>query len=344
MTATDDVSYAALAIALVALITTISQVLGQFFATADGYRKCQSSVMGGWAKLTHRRFRWSELRFETLYSTPRFQLSPNNYKSDIYVDSTRYPVLNGSPESMRSTFCIPSQVISNDSTELVSWVRLIGALHYNALATTTLAGPFIMHGGQRYSAPELLIEKRSWDFMPPDVVRPLAVVTVSDIAILARRLGMVWKHIDPFEGNMRAEGNGHVISSTISRTIGTILQISISDPLLLQDLPGGRKMSKPDELYIPSEEADKMGFGIVSGERGLDIPDYKIGTEEEIYNMLSGQVGSREAAATVKRFVETILVNRQHNSWALTHEYTAFAVPILVGHLLLRILLVSLPP
>ena len=311
MTTADDVSYTALAVALVALITTISQLLGQFFATADGYRRCQSSVMGGWAKKTHRRFRWSELRFETLYSTPRFQLSYSNELSDITSIGPGYATLNGSLNSMQSTFCSPLHIVGDESTELVSWVRFIGALHYNTLAVLSLSGQPTIHDVdqdtvKRYSRTGVHIEERSWDFMPPDIVRPLAVVTVSDIAVLARRLGMVWKQIDLFEGNMRAEGNGHVISSTISRSIGIILQISISD---FQLRSVGRNMRNLDKLYIPSQYADKMGFGIVSGEPELDLPDYRIGTEEEIYEMLRTEVGSREAAETVKGWVEPMFLS-----------------------------------
>ena len=44
--------------------------------------------------MTHRHFRWSEMRFETLYTTPRFGLSDNGYNSDSVKDP-RYP-LNGS--------------------------------------------------------------------------------------------------------------------------------------------------------------------------------------------------------------------------------------------------------
>ena len=47
MASDTAISTIALAVALVALITTINQVLGQFLATADGYRRCQASVMGG---------------------------------------------------------------------------------------------------------------------------------------------------------------------------------------------------------------------------------------------------------------------------------------------------------
>jgi len=52
----DNVAVAALVIALIALITAIGQLLQAYLGTADGYRRCQSSVMGNWAKRT--RLRW----------------------------------------------------------------------------------------------------------------------------------------------------------------------------------------------------------------------------------------------------------------------------------------------
>jgi len=42
----------ALAIALVALVVALGQLFQQYLGTADGYRRCQISVMGGYAKRT----------------------------------------------------------------------------------------------------------------------------------------------------------------------------------------------------------------------------------------------------------------------------------------------------
>ena len=282
------ISTIALAVALVALITTVSQVLGQFLATADGYRRCQASVMGGWAKMTHRHFRWSEMRFETLYTTPRFNLSGMASRGN----ERRYP-LNGTPSMMSKTHCQSYRYSSASATSLVSWLKFMEALHLNTHAT--------FHRGVSYalswlSLPEITIEKRSWDFVPPEVVRPLAVVSISDIAILARRLGMIWRQFEPLDGNLRAEGNGHTISSAAVRSMGTVLTIGIQDPLPKADGVDGL-----DEVYIPMEAADKMGFGIVPGEPGLGIPDYKVGTEEEVLTTLRNVVDpSHEAADQVK--------------------------------------------
>lgn len=130
----------------------------------------------------------------------------------------------------------------------------------------------------------------------PEVVRPLAVVGISDIAILARRLGMTWNQFDPLEGNMKAEGNGHTISSTMVRSMGTVIQIGIRDPL-----PASYeyKLEDINELYIPSDIADSMGFGIVTGDRTLGLPNYKLGTEDEVLTTLRNHVDI-QAADTVK--------------------------------------------
>jgi len=66
----DDISEVALVISLVALFTTLLQLLQQFYATVDGYRRCQYPIMGGWARYTYRRFRWSQFIFETLFVVP----------------------------------------------------------------------------------------------------------------------------------------------------------------------------------------------------------------------------------------------------------------------------------
>ena len=244
--------------------------------------------------MTHRHFRWSEMRFETLYTTPRFGLS----KLMNVCKEQRYP-LNGTALMMEETYCEPYRSTSASTTSLVSWVRFMEALHLNSRATLHRGFP-LPSDTKRLLLPDITIEKRSWDFVPPEVVRPLAVVSISNIAILARRLGMIWRQFEPLDGNLRAEGNGHTISSAAVRSMGTVLTIGIQDPLPEVDGVNGC-----DELYIPKEAADKMGFGIVPGAPGLGIPDYKLGTEEEVLATLRNVVDpSHEAANQVKALLE----------------------------------------
>jgi hypothetical protein len=52
------VGVAALVIAFAALVIACGQLLQQIFNTADGLRRCQKSVIGGWSQLVQLRFRW----------------------------------------------------------------------------------------------------------------------------------------------------------------------------------------------------------------------------------------------------------------------------------------------
>lgn len=101
--------------------------------------------------------------------------------------------------------------------------------------------------------------------MPPEMVRPVAIVSISDIAIIARRLGMRWVDFRPEDNTMRAEGNGHVLNSTLVRSIGLILQyMRVGDPFSLP-LNG---------LYIPTREVDAMGFGILPESELITLMDF----------------------------------------------------------------------
>ena len=141
--------------------------------------------------------------------------------------------------------------------------------------------------------PAIQIIQKSWDFMPSDVVRPMASSTVSDIAIMARRLGMTWKSFDPGSGSMRAEGNGHVITSTMVRSLGTVLQYSFTS-----------RENAGNCSYIPLREADKLGFGLVEFDHRLFGPsmprDLDVGSYEGIASTLtlvtSGHIGQSSPA------------------------------------------------
>jgi type IV secretory pathway VirB6-like protein len=49
--ASDIVSLVALIISLAAFATTVLQVLQQYLASADGYRRCAPSVIGPWSRM-----------------------------------------------------------------------------------------------------------------------------------------------------------------------------------------------------------------------------------------------------------------------------------------------------
>ena len=79
------------------------------------------------------------------------------------------------------------------------------------------------------SWPKIRFVQHSWDFVPPDVVKPLASSTVGDIAIIVRRTGMIWKTFEPHKAIMSAEGGPHVINSTEQKGLGIVLQYRCLD-------------------------------------------------------------------------------------------------------------------
>ena len=292
----SNLAIAALVVALVALFTAISQVLSQLFATADGYRRCQSSIIGPWAKLTTRKFRWRELRYETIYTTPRFSLAPyygsrswqgkpDESVMSMAIRGTPTLPLDGTQEMIEKTYATPpgghgGLEVYNGPSEMVSWVRLIDALHVNAdymrrsLVYRQRSGfNYAQEDWGGYTIPMIKRQKHSWDFVPPDVVRPLAVMTLQDLAVFARRLGMEWKTFEPSKGTLIADGNDFTADSTSVRSVGIVAQISTPEPL--------KRYGAKNRLFIPTEPVDKMGFGIITGDRALHIGSYDIGTPAE---------------------------------------------------------------
>jgi hypothetical protein len=52
-----NIATAALVIAISAFVIACGQLLQQLFATADGLRRCQQSVIGDWSQFVKLRFR-----------------------------------------------------------------------------------------------------------------------------------------------------------------------------------------------------------------------------------------------------------------------------------------------
>ncbi len=67
----NDLSAVALTISLIALVIALGQVLQQYFATAEGFRRCRKDVIGAWSELT---FDWRNLRYETRFASPHISL------------------------------------------------------------------------------------------------------------------------------------------------------------------------------------------------------------------------------------------------------------------------------
>ena len=149
----------------------------------------------------------------------------------------------------------------DDGGDQVGWLALLDQLHL--LQTEYGAKGFIPAGYLPYDAikkpmrqtncPAVTLRERSWDLIPPDIIRPVATSTVGDIIALAHRLGMGWNDLRPGEGIMRAEGGGRSITSTAVRGFGVLLQFNYERA----------EYGVSYDSTIPSVPADKLGFGII---------------------------------------------------------------------------------
>ncbi len=289
----DTLSLVALSVALVALIVALGQVLGQYFATADGYRRCQASVMGPWARKTRLQWRWSQFRFETFFTTPVITLLDytTGHRKQTGIDNAVF-ILDGNPGTSVNQPLIPTLKGLKQSDEMVCWIPFLQSLYQHEVDLSKLGCYDTSQATTHLLKPAVRFQERSWDFMSPEIVRPFAVTNVSHIAVMARRLGMIWTDFRPEEGILRAEGNGHVLSSTSVRSIGVILQYMniISHP---------RTLFK-ENLYIPSQDADMLGFGILPGFKGLGVPAFKIGTINDVYASMNIMDKSHRASQKIK--------------------------------------------
>ena len=113
------VSLLALIVALLALVIALGQLIQQIFGTADGYRRCQQSVIGPWAKYTKLRWRWSQFRFETKFATPDIRLKDARLGEGYYD-------LSGSQSHVADRSLLQSE---SEPESAVSWGRFLLEVH-----------------------------------------------------------------------------------------------------------------------------------------------------------------------------------------------------------------------
>ncbi len=274
----DSMALVAIVIAIIAFFVTVSQFLVQVFGTIEGLRRCRQSVIGDWTTLAKPHWRWREFRFETRYQTPHIHLTSIDDRISGAI------ALRNDGESRRLSYSRKTSAPNETTGELASWLTLIDQLHEvhslyyssNDRSSQDLVGPIdgLMC---KMTPPFITIRLRSWDFQPPEIVRPFASSTVGDIVALGHRLGMSWSEIRPGDGVMRAEGNGHTLTSTSIRGLGILFQYTFDRAVIEKN-----QSSYTSHLTIPSDEADKFGFGILPGYSDLGLPDIIFGETNEI--------------------------------------------------------------
>lgn len=69
------ISTAALAVSLASFLLAGLTLFKGLFETAEGYKRCGEPSIGPWSRMTWRRWRWYELRFETHFIAPKISIN-----------------------------------------------------------------------------------------------------------------------------------------------------------------------------------------------------------------------------------------------------------------------------
>ncbi|CAD6446559.1 37b8fa0f-1443-4b7a-ac19-38ea7d2d8aec [Sclerotinia trifoliorum] len=261
----------ALIVSVVALLTTCLQVLQQYFSSAEGYRRCAESVMGPWSKGTKRKLNLKEIRVEVVFETPViFIAPPDNKRGPIENRPIHY--MDGTPESYAESRVLEPIAQSQKNKETIkqvhtadderaSWVTLLSSLEMNEHDSREWDKNFCLKKppkGKATKNPEyelavaLQVKTRSWDFVPSSITRPYATSAICHLVEMMALLGMYWKVFDQIQWNLRAEGNGFILTSTTVHGLGVMVTFSVT----------GRS-SFEENRVIPSNHIKDLCFGTV---------------------------------------------------------------------------------
>jgi hypothetical protein len=230
--------------------------------------------MGLWSQGTHRKLRMYEFRVEVVFETPViFLAAPNNTRGPIHNREIHY--IDGSLKSYEDTKVLGRDAqkeadvqatarVHTADDERASWLTLLSTLQRQEKASRNW-DEFMRHAAPPPNSelrppnpPEYNLavgiqrKTRSWDFMPAAITRPYATSAICHLVEMVATLGMYWKVFDQTLWNLRAEGNGFILTSTNVQGLGVMLVFTAT----------GRP-SFEDNRVIPSELIKDLAFGTV---------------------------------------------------------------------------------
>lgn len=151
----------------------------------------------------------------------------------------------------------------------VSWLSLLQILSLlNDPAWSIDALSSHAFEGHKRTAVGIRFTPYVWDLLPPDTQKPLASSDIGTIIVLAVRMGMQWRTLNPDEGRMSADGNGYVLSSVDARGLGIVLKL--------------RSIGKHERIpaFTQSAAVDKTICGVLPGCPRLVNQEFNIVTED----------------------------------------------------------------
>jgi hypothetical protein len=313
MSGDDPIAITALMVSLVALIVTLLQAAQQYAATANDYRHCSKRTVGGWARQSHRKFIWNELRFEVVFVTPTISIYPRPSSYAIPLGqhaSEKAPILPTSAPIL-PTSTPPSSPISDTLYHLVTqegkvrytfaenpWFLSLEGTRVEARSSWLS----LLHDASTTSL-QIDIEQRklSYDFMPDGIKRPLARIDRKSFVTLMSLFRVQWQGDD-----LTGAGEFCEVTRRDLVNFGTVYSYRSSD---VQQRP---------TYYIVSENARSAMFNWFD----LGFHVVRTHTSDEVYESLLGFV-EEEVASTVRSF------NAGNGGWSpgLSETIACFAEP-----------------
>lgn len=116
--------------------------------------------------------------------------------------------------------------------------------------------------------------------------QPLVTISVHDLGIIACRLGLEWRVFKPEEGIVSATGSNRVLYSTFEPSLGTLVHYTFAGDAALHSTHPPLALER-ENVYIPTRQTAMLGFGLLPGCSELGLPDYHIGSIEEVYTTLN---------------------------------------------------------
>jgi hypothetical protein len=202
------------------------------------------------------------LRFEVVFETPVLFLAPPENKKGP-VSGREIHNIDGSDKSYKDTNTLKPEaerafnISTASDDERASWVTLLGAIQKEEADSRDWENKHrVSPRGNKYDPPKYTIvhsmqkKTRSYDFMPPAVTKPYATTTISHLVEMIGMLGMSWKAFEDVKGNLRAEGNGYILTSTLVQGLGLMTTFSVTGASKFQE-----------NRIIPCHEIKELVFG-----------------------------------------------------------------------------------
>ncbi|KAI0836219.1 hypothetical protein F5Y06DRAFT_112216 [Hypoxylon sp. FL0890] len=241
-------------ISFVALIVSSIQLLYQYYTNVSlnalGARNCIERVMGPWAGLTRRRWRWTELRFEIIFESPILFVAPAfNLRGPIPGRQIWY--IDGSDKSYKETRTplpvdsglLPRTMTSRHGVSVeATWVLLLRTLQSmereSAKWLDVIQGAEDCGTSSRFSTRTLAVavqaQTLSWDFVP-NFKRPFASTTICHMVEIAAMLGIHWTMWDTSADRYRAEGNGCMLLGSFNPEQGIVFTLARHDETVFRE-------------------------------------------------------------------------------------------------------------